>query len=79
MSKLVGKFILNRYDVQEFLGRGGIAEVYKVWDSHRMTYCLPSKVIGQMWQNINGRRELAKRKHGDVIKIGSTEFEFREG
>lgn len=28
---------------------------------------------------INGRRELAKRlKHGDVIKIGSTEFEFRE-
>lgn len=44
MSSLVGKTILNRYFVQEFIGRGGMAEVYKVWDNQRMTY-LAMKVL----------------------------------
>ena len=44
MSNLVGKTILSRYNVQKFLGRGGMAEVYKVWDSKRMTY-LAMKVL----------------------------------
>lgn len=44
MSSLVGKTIQNRYHVQEFLGRGGMAEVYKVWDNKRMTY-LAMKVL----------------------------------
>lgn len=34
---LEGKILLNRYRVDEFLGRGGMAEVYKVWDAHRST------------------------------------------
>jgi len=44
MSTLEGNTLLNRYHVQEFLGRGGMAEVYKVWDSQRMTY-LAMKVL----------------------------------
>lgn len=44
MSSLVGKTIQNRYFVQEFIGRGGMAEVYKVWDKQRMTL-LAMKVL----------------------------------
>ena len=44
MSNLVGKTLLDRYNVREFIGRGGMAEVYKVWDSQRMTY-LAMKVL----------------------------------
>ena len=35
MSTLLGKTLSNRYRADSFLGRGGTAEVYKVWDSHR--------------------------------------------
>lgn len=38
MGKLEGKTIQNRYRVDELIGRGGMAEVYKVWDSLRATY-----------------------------------------
>ena len=44
MSSLIGKTLLNRYNVREFLGRGGMAEVYKVWDSHRADH-LAMKVL----------------------------------
>jgi serine/threonine protein kinase len=37
MSELTGRILLDRYQVREFLGRGGMAEVYKVWDAHRST------------------------------------------
>jgi len=33
-STLIGKNLKGRYRVDEFIGRGGMAEVYKVWDSH---------------------------------------------
>jgi hypothetical protein len=35
MTNLLGQTIADRYRVDEFLGRGGMAEVYKVWDQHR--------------------------------------------
>ena len=44
MAGLDGQTLLNRYNVQEFLGRGGMAEVYKVWDSDRMVF-LAAKVL----------------------------------
>ena len=34
MSSLTGKILVNRYRIDTFIGRGGMAEVYKVWDSH---------------------------------------------
>ncbi len=44
MENLVGKMIANRYRVDQFLGRGGIAEVYKVWDTTRATF-LAMKIL----------------------------------
>jgi serine/threonine-protein kinase len=35
---LIGKTLLGRYRVESFVGRGGMAEVYKVWDSTRSAY-----------------------------------------
>ena len=35
MASLVGKTLKNRYRVDEFLGRGGMADVYKVFDLER--------------------------------------------
>jgi len=37
MADLTGKVIAGRYRVDEFIGRGGMAEVYRVWDTRRNT------------------------------------------
>lgn len=44
MYELKGHTIKNRYQVVAFLGRGGMAEVYKVWDQRRSTH-LAMKVL----------------------------------
>ena len=38
MNNLTGKILSNRYYVESFVGRGGMAEVYKVWDEQRAIY-----------------------------------------
>ena len=38
MQYLMGKTIAGRYRVDQFLGRGGMADVYKVWDERRATF-----------------------------------------
>jgi serine/threonine protein kinase/Tol biopolymer transport system component len=38
MNSLVGQTLLERYRIDSFIGRGGMAEVYKVWDIKRATY-----------------------------------------
>jgi tRNA A-37 threonylcarbamoyl transferase component Bud32 len=32
---LIGSTLINRYRIDKFLGRGGMAEVYQVWDTQR--------------------------------------------
>jgi len=44
MSDLIGKTISNRYRVDSLLGRGGMGDVYKVWDSQRGVF-LAMKVL----------------------------------
>jgi len=44
MADLIGKTLAKRYRVDESLGRGGMAEVYKVWDTRRSTI-LAMKVL----------------------------------
>ena len=35
MSDITGQIIADRYQVQQLIGRGGMAEVYKVWDNQK--------------------------------------------
>ena len=44
MKDLVGTQLQDRYQVVSFIGRGGMAEVYQVWDSERMIH-LAAKVL----------------------------------
>jgi serine/threonine protein kinase len=44
MPDLTGKILANRYKVVSNLGRGGMAEVYKVYDMQRATH-LAIKVL----------------------------------
>jgi len=47
MSELIGQILANRYRVATFFTRGGMAEVYRVWDSHRMTFKKRLIIINQ--------------------------------
>jgi len=38
MQFKIGQIIAGRYRIDEFLGQGGMAEVYKVWDSQRAAH-----------------------------------------
>lgn len=44
MDVLTGRVLAGRYRVEGFLGRGGMADVYKIWDEQRSAY-LAMKVL----------------------------------
>ena len=44
MNDLIGRIISDRYRVDSFLGKGGMAEVYKVWDQKRSVF-LAMKIL----------------------------------
>ena len=55
MSDIAGKTIRNRYRVDSFVGRGGMAEVYKVWGNERGVH-LAMKLCA--WQYVSHRLTL---------------------
>jgi len=84
MKSLVGQTLKNRYLVQEHLGRGGMAEVYKVWDNHRSTM-LAVKVmhedlaVDKVFMR-RFRREadtLARLQHPNIVRFYGLEEEGR--
>lgn len=76
MADLTGQVIRNRYIVHEFLGSGGMAEVYKVWDNERNSF-LAMKVLHEKYARHSVvlehfRREaenLAKLKHPNIVRF----------
>mgnify|MGYP002640743452 CR=1 FL=1 len=76
MSNLVGQIILDRYQVHSFLGRGGMAEVYKVWDNQRSTYLAMKVLHDKLAQNPlflgHFRQEaetLSKLEHPNIVRF----------
>jgi len=76
VQNLVGQLLKNRYRVDEFIGRGGMAEVYKVWDQRRATF-LAMKLLHEdlAMDKIFLRRfkreaeTLAKLQHPHIVRF----------
>lgn len=84
MSNLVGEILSGRYRVDSFLGRGGMAEVYKVWDNQRMVY-LAMKVLHQdmaedrvfLRRFQREAQTLEKLQHPNIVRFHGLEREGR--
>ena len=76
MSELTGQILAHRYRVENFLGRGGMAEVYKVWDQERATYLAMKLLREDLAQDPifirRFKREaqtLAKLQHPNIVRF----------
>jgi serine/threonine-protein kinase len=76
MSDLVGRTLLNRYRVLELVGRGGMAEVYKVYDQERATHLALKLLREDLAQDPvflrRFKREaqtLAKLQHPNIVRF----------
>jgi serine/threonine protein kinase len=80
MNSVVGRTIANRYHVASFLGKGGMANVYKVWDRSRMA-TLAIKVLDPslaadpvFWEHFRQEaRALADLDHPKIVRFYSLE------
>ena len=82
MPNLIGEIILNRYRVDDLIGRGGMAEVYKVWDQQRAAHLAMKLLREDMAEDKvflrRFRREaqtLAKLQHPHIVTFYGLEQE----
>ena len=80
MDNLIGKIIAERYRVESFLGKGGMAEVYKVWDQKRSVYLAMKILHANLAEDIvflrRFKREaqtLSKLQHPNIVRFYGTE------
>ena len=84
MASLVGKTLKNRYRVDDLLGRGGMAEVYKVYDLQRGVW-LAMKVLREdlaedrvfLRRFQREAQNLAKLQHPNIVRFYGLEQEDR--
>ena len=76
MIELIGQIFLQRYRVDAFLGRGGMAEVYKVWDKQRATFLAMKLLRDDLAEDRvflrRFKREaqtLAKLQHPNIVRF----------
>jgi serine/threonine protein kinase len=82
MSELVGRLLNRRYRMEASLGRGGMAEVYKVWDEERATY-LALKLLREdlaedqvfLRRFKREAQTLAKLQHPNIVRFYGLEQE----
>lgn len=84
MASLVGKILKNRYRVDEFLGRGGMAEVYRVYDKQR-SVPLAMKLLREdlaedrifMRRFAREAQNLTRLQHPNIVRCYGLEQEGR--
>lgn len=76
MTVHIGETLKNRYKIVESLGRGGMADVYKVWDEERSTYLALKLLRDDLAQDPvfmrRFRREahnLAQLQHPNIVRF----------
>jgi eukaryotic-like serine/threonine-protein kinase len=76
LADLVGKTLLKRYQVIEFIGRGGMAEVYKAWDQNRLIHLALKRLHNDLAQDkiflrrfLNEAQTLAKLQHPNIVRF----------
>ena len=84
MNPLIGQVLKGRYRVEASLGRGGMAEVYKVWDEERSTYLALKLLRRDLAQDQiflrRFKREaqtLAKLQHPQIVRFYGLEQDER--
>jgi len=80
MNDMLGRVIAGRYRVDAFLGKGGMAEVYKVWDQNRSVFLAMKVLHSDLAEDKvflrRFRREaqtLAKLQHPNIVRFYSME------
>ncbi|MGD8555472.1 MAG: serine/threonine-protein kinase, partial [Anaerolineales bacterium] len=75
MSSIIGQTLAGNYRVDAFVGRGGMAEVYKVWDNRRAVYLAMKLLRDDLAEDRvflrRFRREaqtLAKLQHPNIVR-----------
>ena len=82
MAPIIGKTLKNRYRVIDSLGRGGMAEVYRVWDEYR-SVDIAMKVLRQdiaqdpifLRRFKREAQSLAKLQHPSIVRFYGMERE----
>lgn len=76
MSNLIGQILSKRYRVEEFIGRGGMAEVYKVWDRARATFLALKLLRDDLAHDVvfvrrfqREARNLEKLQHPNIVRF----------
>jgi serine/threonine protein kinase len=84
MAKLEGQVLKGRYRIEDLIGRGGMAEVYKAWDMRRQYYVAIKVMREDLAEDVEFvrrfRREagaLAALSHANVVRFYSFEREGR--
>ncbi|MGD2252406.1 MAG: protein kinase [Anaerolineales bacterium] len=84
MATIVGQTLASRYHVEEEVGRGGMAVVYKVWDSERTVH-LAMKLLQEdlaidkvfLRRFKREAQTLAKLQHPNIVRLYGLEKEGR--
>ena len=63
METLVGQILLNRYRLDAFVGRGGMAEVYKAWDAKRSVHVALKLLNPDLAEDVVFLDRLAREAH----------------